>query len=76
MLVFLMGYYPLAVSQSQFYSEELAVLNLEEDELTYFQPRIGAGVRWRFLYVEGGTGPNPLHGGLIWQWSARKTRKS
>lgn len=55
---------------------ELAVLNLEDDELTYFHPRIGAGVRWRFLYVEVGTGPNPIHGGLIWQWSARKTRQS
>lgn len=54
---------------------ELALLNLEDDEVSYFLPRIGAGVRWRFLYVEVGTGPNPLHGGLIWQWSTRKTRQ-
>ncbi|MBX3254080.1 MAG: hypothetical protein KF862_08070 [Chitinophagaceae bacterium] len=52
---------------------ELAAFNSSKgNDARYFLPRAGAGVRWRFLYLEGGLGPVPLHGGLCWQWNAGK----
>ncbi|EON76341.1 hypothetical protein ADIS_3469 [Lunatimonas lonarensis] len=53
---------------------ELALVNFGDDDLRYFLPRVGIGVRWRFLYAEAGTGPNPLHAGICWQWSSKKNR--
>jgi predicted lipase len=58
-----------------FYAKgELAIYNYKtkdgEEMYRYCLPRVGAGIRWRFLYAEAGLGPVPVHAGICWQWSA------
>lgn len=75
----LRGTYFLKEIQSKlnFYGKaELSIFNNENDKAIAIRPRIGCGIRYRFLYAEAAISPFPYHVGLCWQWQARRKKKA